>query len=179
MLLYRTFAMLALTLLLGPGVLAQKKLPPIERIPTAILGTELPAVNGGTIRLADYDGQVTVLILWQPWCNPCNIAASELNKVEPDFSERGVRVVGIITRDDDTTAEAVARVTDTYKIAYRSVWVSSGQFREIGGRGVVPQILVIKDNGVILKRLEGWQIDATEAKLREAVELALGGKSEK
>lgn len=179
MLLYRTFALLALTLLLGHEALAQKKPPPVERIPSAIMSAELPAINGGTIRLADYDGQVTVLIMWQPWCNPCNIAAGELNEFEQEFSARGVRVVGLISRDDETTAETASRVTDTYKIAYRSVWISSAQSRALGGRGVLPQILVIKDDGVILTRLEGRLIDNTETKMREAVEKALGVKTGK
>ncbi|MGQ0839267.1 TlpA family protein disulfide reductase [Actinokineospora sp.] len=51
------------------------------------------------IKLSDFRGKVVVLNVWGQWCGPCRTEAPELQKVQDDYDERGVQVLGIDVRD--------------------------------------------------------------------------------
>jgi peroxiredoxin len=59
-------------------------------------------VDGDTISLSDYEGEVVVLNVWGSWCSPCRAEAPHLAKVAEQTEDEGVQFVGINTRDHTT-----------------------------------------------------------------------------
>src|ERR1041384_107991 len=62
----------------------------------------LPALDGGTVRLADLRGKAVIVNFWNEWCIPCRDehpalkAFYEAHKSDPDFAMVG------ITRDPNS-----------------------------------------------------------------------------
>ncbi len=79
-------------------------------IATAAPGKRAPApdlsgktIDGRTLDVADYKGQVVVINVWGSWCGPCREEAQYFSKVSKQYQGKGVQFVGINTRDTSTT----------------------------------------------------------------------------
>lgn len=56
---------------------------------------EAPALDGGTVRLADYQGQVVLLNFWGTWCEPCKRELPALQAAHEQLGNQGLAVIGI------------------------------------------------------------------------------------
>jgi peroxiredoxin len=62
-----------------------------ERIPQF----SLPRLEGETLRSADLKDNIVVLDFWATWCEACVSEIPEFNKLEKEYSARGVKVIGL------------------------------------------------------------------------------------
>lgn len=62
---------------------------------------------GNPVAAADFDGHVLLLNFWATWCAPCVEEMPMLSRLQRDYAERGLRVVGI-TVDDPVRARSFA-----------------------------------------------------------------------
>ncbi|PYF96357.1 Peroxiredoxin [Georgenia satyanarayanai] len=83
--------------------------------PVALAGT---TYDGQEVDLADWRGEVVVLNFWYAACPPCRVEAPDLAAIHADYSEAGVRMLGVNPRDDPATAQAFER---TFEVPYPSV----------------------------------------------------------
>lgn len=60
--------------------------------------------SGDEFNADDFRGKILVLDLWATWCGPCKMEIPDLIRINDEYKDRGVVLVGI-TFDDD--AEAV------------------------------------------------------------------------
>ena len=82
-----------------------------------------PAVGGGEVSPADYDGRVVVVNFWATWCGPCREEQPALQQIWEDYRDRGVGFVGVNYRDDDAAAAAWI---EEFGVTYPSVADPSG-----------------------------------------------------
>lgn len=122
---------------------------------------KMPALEGQTLDgaafdLADLRGHVIVINVWGSWCGPCRAETPDLVRVAQETSARGVRFVGIDTRDNRAAAKAFAR---TYGVPYPSVFDSDGRallpFRGVILLSAVPSTVVIDQDGRVAARVVG------------------------
>ena len=52
-------------------------------------------IHGRYIRLSDYRGKVVLVNFWATWCPPCRTEIPELNKLQRDYRNRGLQVIGV------------------------------------------------------------------------------------
>jgi thiol-disulfide isomerase/thioredoxin len=90
-------------------------------------------LDGTTLDLADYRGQVVVVNYWASWCGPCRGEAPAL--VEAHKRLPDVQFVGL-DRNDDSTANALAFVR-TFEVPYPSLYDSGGKLL-LAFNGAVP-----------------------------------------
>jgi thiol-disulfide isomerase/thioredoxin len=90
-------------------------------------------LDGATLDLADYRGQVVVVNYWASWCGPCRGEAPAL--VEAHKRLPDVQFVGL-DRNDDSTANARAFVR-TFEVPYPSLYDSGGKLL-LAFNGAVP-----------------------------------------
>jgi thiol-disulfide isomerase/thioredoxin len=90
-------------------------------------------LDGTTLDLADYRGQVVVVNYWASWCGPCRGEAPAL--VEAHKRLAHVQFVGL-DRNDDSTANARAFVR-TFEVPYPSLYDSGGKLL-LAFNGAVP-----------------------------------------
>ena len=55
----------------------------------------LDALNGEKIRLLDFRGKVIILDFWATWCAPCQEGIPELNRLQKEYQDQGLVVIGL------------------------------------------------------------------------------------
>jgi thiol-disulfide isomerase/thioredoxin len=81
----------------------------------AVAGT---ALDGASVDLADFRGDVVVVNFWASWCNPCREEAAALERTATDLAPDGVQFLGIATRDTEANATNFLR---TFPMSYPSL----------------------------------------------------------
>ena len=141
-----------------------------------LLATELPALDGGTFRLADYEGKLLVLNLWATWCGPCRNEVPHLIQIGREYRDRGVEVVGLSTEDPQTARDKARAFAREFGIDYR-LGFSAPQFsmRLMRDKTNIPQVFLLRD-GRVLNRFIGFNPQTSPQKLRDAIDQALAAK---
>lgn len=143
-----------------------------------VLDAENPGTKGAPIKLGDYSGKVMLVNLWATWCGPCRMETPELVKLNKEFKDRGVEMIGLSTEDPTASAEKVNEFVRAYNVDYQIGWAK----REVAlalmqGRTNIPQSFIIARDGRILKRFIGFNPQSTPPQLKQALEQALAEKS--
>ena len=125
-----------------------------ERVPAPKLeGTTL---DNKPFALTDLSGNIVVINVWGSWCAPCRAETPDLVRLANEDADRGVRFVGINTRDNADAAKAFVR---SYKVPYPSVRDNSGEvllaFRNTIPTTVVPTTVVVDRQGRVAARVIG------------------------
>jgi len=80
-------------------------------------------VNGQSVALADYAGQVVLLNNWATWCPPCRAEMPELQAYHTAHQEQGFTVIAVEAGDP---ASQVQQFVEEYGLTF-PVWVDTGQ----------------------------------------------------
>ena len=134
-----------------PGL---KIFPPDERLPAPPLeGTTL---DGDPFSLSDWAGKIVVINVWGSWCGPCRAETPDLVRLAREYDDRGVRFVGINTRDNPAAARSFAR---RFEMPYPSVVDEDGRvllgFRNVIPTAVVPSSVIVDRKADVAARVIG------------------------
>jgi len=102
-------------------------------------------VDGQTVALSDFAGQVVVVNLWGQWCGPCRGEAPEMEKVFDATKSSGVQFLRINVRDPQQD-KAQDFVRD-FQVSYPSIYDPPMRtLIALGGKfptSVIPSTLVL------------------------------------
>ena len=144
--------------------------------------TTVKTLDGGSLKLSDYDNKVVVVNIWATWCGPCRQEMPDLVKLNQEYKSRGLVVLGLATtyneRDDpEHVKEFIKAQNVTYKILWDDGALAGPLVQAMNGRQVIPQSFVISRDGRIVKHFSGFNPLSTPTLMRQAVEEALNDKS--
>ncbi|GIU74421.1 MAG: hypothetical protein KatS3mg004_1508 [Bryobacteraceae bacterium] len=108
---------------------------------------ELKDVNGKTIRLSDYRGQVVLLNFWATWCGPCKIEIPWFVEFQRTFKDRGFTVIGVSVDEDGW--EAVRPFLAARQVNYPVVIATPEVETRYGGVEALPMSFLIDRDGRI------------------------------
>lgn len=81
-----------------------------------------PALDGGTVTLADYGGKVVLLNFWGTWCEPCKRELPALEQAHQTYGDQGLAVIGVnLTDDEQAQGRDTAQIRaflDQYGVTY-------------------------------------------------------------
>ena len=110
-------------------------------------GFSLKDTGGKPVSLKDFRGEkIVILDFWASWCSPCLRAIPELNKLQKDYAEKDVQVLGINIQE--SPAKAIS-IKVKYMVKYPILLDIKGTVaKDYKVRGIPNLILVDKD-GVV------------------------------
>jgi thiol-disulfide isomerase/thioredoxin len=158
-------------LLLAIAVVALIVIPVVRtvhhqaKLPT--VGEEIPAFNftylAGSSAPA---GKLTLIEFWATWCGPCIDGIPKINKLQADYSARGLAIIAI----SDEEPEVVERFVKRRKMSYATaIDVDSALHRALRVESI-PFAILIDENRKIIWRGNPSSIDKSliESKLMPA-----------
>jgi len=135
-----------------------------------------PKLSGTTLDGAayttSYSGHVTVINVWGSWCTPCREEAAGLAEAYQKYAGKGVRFLGINTRDDNAAALAYQ---SHFGVGYPSLQDPNETLvldlkRIIPATSVPATVIVDADGKVAVRCLGG----VTEPELIKELDYVLG-----
>jgi peroxiredoxin len=112
---------------------------------------------GDAVSSADLAGEVVVLNFWYAACGPCREEAADLEALNQQFADQGVRFIGVNVEDTAATAQAFAAA---HGVTYPSILDSADNSVLLAFAGDVPPnatptTLVIDQQGRVAARFSG------------------------
>jgi len=82
----------------------------------------VPTIDGGTVSLDSYKGQVVLLNFWATWCEPCKREMPALESAHQELGDQGLAIIGVNLTDDELVQghnqEAIAAFIAQYGVTY-------------------------------------------------------------
>lgn len=144
-------------------------------------GAEIPeymaaTLDGDTVALADYRGQVLLLNVWATWCPPCRREMPSLQALHEELGPEGLRVVGV-SIDGHGSKEAVRDFLAEYGITYTILHDPDGRIHDAYQVFGLPTTYLVDRGARLVKRWIG-EVDFGAREIREEFERALDSGAE-
>ena len=130
-------------------------------------------LDGGRVRMSDYQGRVVVLNFWATWCGPCKEEIPRLRTMAQNYASKNVAFV-LASIDEQKKVDAVRDYVARQNVTL-PVWVGANVdvLEQLSGTNIVPATLIIDEKGDIVRAING---EAREEDVKEAVDWLLNGK---
>ena len=113
----------------------------------------LKDIQGRYIQLSHYRGKVILINFWATWCPPCRVEIPDLIKLQRDYRNRGLQVIGV-TYPPQRLAE-VRRFVRRAKVNY-PVGLGTKKMKLLfTPNETLPMTIVIGTDGRIRDMIEG------------------------
>lgn len=146
--LYRPLTSVCFGLLLLLGGCRDDR-PISGKAPTLALKT----FTGETLTVSGSDREVTLLVFWATWCQPCLMEVPTLVKLHDKYRDRNFRVVSINV--DDPEGKKVKAIVGRMGINYPVLIGNEDVMRQFGGVQALPTSFLIGRDGRIREKLQG------------------------
>lgn len=128
-----------------------------------------PLLEGGTLSLSDYRGQVIVLNMWASWCHPCRAEMPALQHVWERYQDQELLILGLNQME---TVEEINEFLEEYELTFPIALDSSGEIGMLYRLDSYPTTFFIDREGVIRDVVRGGPmpealIDSTVRSLLE------------
>ncbi len=127
---------------------------------------ELKSVDGTTLSSADFAGQPVVLNFWGTWCPPCREEIPALIKLQREFEDRGLAVIGIAAEQNPA---GLAKFVEENEMNYPVVHADADVLSAYGGVKIFPTTFFIDADGKVVSYVEGALPYETFAKAAESL----------
>ena len=125
-------------------------------------------IEGETVALEDFRGQVVLINLWATWCVPCRDEMPSLERLYNHF--RGRRFV-ILAISIDRDARSVKLFKEEFNLPFPILLDPRARITRLYGTNGVPESFLIDGSGVITERVIGARDWADEATLQQIAQL--------
>jgi peroxiredoxin len=141
--------------------------------PTRVTGTgigqqapelSLPDLQGQTVELSDYRGQVVLLNFWATWCGPCRLEVPGLVAVYERLKERGFTVVAVNLGEPREQVEAFA---GSNAMSFPILLDQSASSQRLYPTRGIPTSLLLDREGVVRQVVVGAMNEGMIAELVE------------
>lgn len=117
----------------------------------------LPETGGGQVDLASFAGRPVLLVFWTTSCPICQHELPILNRMEPEFRNKGISVVTVLLGSGDEAENYTA----SNGISLRTLYDSRGTAARAYGVSGVPKLVLIDKEGKVRRSSSGWTDEST------------------
>lgn len=134
---------------------AQKDLAEGETFP---FDFSVTTISDKKISLADYEGQVVIVDIWGTWCPPCREEVPSFIKLQEQYGEEGLRIVGLNYEngpDEAANTETVKNFVESNGINYPCALGTEEIKAQIPQFRGFPTTLLLDRTGTVRLKLVG------------------------
>jgi cytochrome c biogenesis protein CcmG/thiol:disulfide interchange protein DsbE len=113
----------------------------------------LKTADGTTIELAKLKGKIVVVNFWATWCPPCRAEIPDFIKIQEQYKNKGLMIVGISL--DQKGWPAVKPFAEKTKFNYPIVLGNEDVVKAYGGIEAIPTSFFIDKKGFIVDKQVG------------------------
>jgi thiol-disulfide isomerase/thioredoxin len=116
----------------------------------------LPDLDGRTVRVADYRGQVAMLNFWATWCPPCQAEIPFFVELQAQYGPSGFTIIGISL--DQAEADTVRNFSLEKGINYPVLYAGDrgpDVVDRMGGFRGIPTTFLLDREGRVAKKVSG------------------------
>jgi cytochrome c biogenesis protein CcmG/thiol:disulfide interchange protein DsbE len=106
----------------------------------------LPALDGSSVRLSDFQGQVVLINVWATWCPPCRAEMPMLQAAYEQYANQGFTVLAVNLREPAPTVTAFMR---EYRLTFPALLDTDGQVSTDYRSSTLPSSFFVDRQGVI------------------------------
>lgn len=127
----------------------------------------LAGLNGGEVMLSDFRNHVIVLNFWASWCPPCRAEMPHMQRLQEEYEDKGVVVLGVNLTSTETGVETVRSYVQKEELSFPVVLDVQGKASDLFRIVSYPTTYIIDREGVIRKVLPGtMNFDMLEKEIR-------------
>ena len=125
-----------------------------------LIAVILIQISGGVVAsepldLSQYKGkQAVYLDFWASWCVPCRESFPWLNKIDSQYSDEGLKVIGI---NLDAEIEDARKFLESYPVTFDVVYDPEGKFASRFNLQGMPSAVLIGRDGEIVSQHIGFK----------------------
>jgi len=109
----------------------------------------LQDVSGKAVTASDFDGNIWLANFWATWCKPCVEEMPMLSRLQQEYADQGLKVVGIALDDAQRAGEFAAGLAVSYTILVGKTDVVLTGRRYGNATGMLPFSVLMDSSGVI------------------------------
>ena len=113
----------------------------------------LKSYSGQTFPLQAAGNDVTLIVFWATWCQPCLMEIPSLMRLHEKYRDRNFRVLAINV--DDPEGEKVKTISANFGINYPLLVGSEETMKQFGGVTALPTSFLVGRDGKIKEKLQG------------------------
>jgi thiol-disulfide isomerase/thioredoxin len=110
---------------------------------------DLPALQGGRVKLSALRGHPVVVTFWGTWCPPCKEEFPELVAAHRKYRETGLEVLAVNQRDQELRTSDVEAFVKEYGVEFRVALDARGKSRRSYRLIALPTTVFIDTAGVV------------------------------
>jgi cytochrome c biogenesis protein CcmG/thiol:disulfide interchange protein DsbE len=107
----------------------------------------LSDLNGNTVKLSDYKGNVVIIDFWATWCGPCRRGIPEFIELQDEYGEDNLTILGISVDQGDLSV--VPAFAEKYGINYPILYANQDVQRKYGPIRSIPTAFIIDKEGKV------------------------------
>ncbi|MGB8355337.1 MAG: TlpA disulfide reductase family protein [Chthoniobacteraceae bacterium] len=126
--------------------------------------------KGREIHSSSLIGKVTIVTFWATWCIPCIVEIPTFHNLVNKYEKNGLAVVGVSV--DAQSPAMLQAFVDKFKMNYTVAMSNPGMMNNFGVGSTVPMTFVINQQGVVVRRHEGYvKMEDLEKDIRPLLKL--------
>lgn len=113
----------------------------------------LPDLQGHSVQLATYRGQVVFLNVWATWCPPCVDEMPTIQRLHEQFYQNGLAVLTVSI--DALGTQVVAPFMERYGLTFPVLLDNKATLERLYHTGGVPESFILDKDGRLVEKIVG------------------------
>lgn len=153
---YRLLIIAVLALLSTVYVFKQFVIPTtVNPSANVLLDARFNTLDGKEVALNTWQNKVIVLNFWATWCPPCREEMPELSKMQDQYKNQNLVIIGLSTDDLETTKTFIQTNPVSYPVLAGDMQAMNFAESLGNNQGVLPYTVIIDQNDHVVKTFLG------------------------
>jgi thiol-disulfide isomerase/thioredoxin len=132
---------------------------------------KLETLQGDTLSLENFYGELLILHFWATWCKPCRREMPELEQLHRQLANKPVTILGI-SIDNENDGLKVENALKEINASFSNALSSSGKISKDYWAWGIPTSYFVDKEGRLLGRIRG-NVEWTNSKMSELIHLLI------